>query len=54
MNSYFEKLNVYIQSKPPYYGEGESVLTLLYECYNASNLYDNEQIKEDFNGLYHL
>ena len=54
MNSYFEKLKAYIQSKPPNYGEGESVLTMLYECHNENNPYDNEQIKEDFNELYRL
>ena len=54
MNSYFEKLKAYIQSKPPNYGDGESVLTMLYECHNESNPYDNEQIKEDFNELYRL
>lgn len=52
MNSYFEKLKAYIQSKPPNHVDGESVLTMLYECYNESNPYDNEQIKEDFNELY--
>ena len=52
MNSYFEKLKAYIQSKPPNYGDGESVLTMLYECHNENNPYDNEQIKEDFNELY--
>lgn len=54
MNSYFEKLKAYIQSKPPNYGDGESVLTMLYECHNDSNPYDNEQIKADFNELYRL
>lgn len=54
MNSYFEKLKAYIQSKPPNYGDGESVLTMLYECHNESNPYDSEQIKEDFNELYRL
>lgn len=54
MNSYFEKLKVYIQSKPPNYGDGESELTMLYECHNENNPYDNEQIKEDFDELYRL
>ena len=54
MNSYFEKLKAYIQSKPPNYGDGESVLTMLYECHNENNPYDNEQIKEDFDELYRL
>ena len=54
MKSSFVKLKAYIQSKPPNYGDGESVLTMLYECHNKSNPYDNEQIKEDFNELYRL
>ena len=54
MNSYFEKLKAYIQSKPPNYGNGGSVLTMLYECHNESNPYDDEQIKADFNELYRL
>lgn len=54
MNSFFEKLKAYIQSKPSNYGDGESVLTMLYECHNENNPYDNEQIKEDFNELYRL
>ena len=54
MNSCFEELKAYIQSKPPNYGDGESVLTMLYECHNENNPYDNEQIKEDFNELYRL
>lgn len=54
MNSFFEKLKAYIQSKPPNFGDGESVLTMLYECHNENNPYDDEQIKEDFNELYRL
>ena len=38
--------------KPAAPGDGESVLTMLYECHNENNPYDNEQIKEDFNELY--
>ena len=54
MNSFFEKLKAYIQSNPPNFGDGESVLTMLYECHNENNPYDNEQIKADFNELYRL
>ena len=54
MNSYFQKLKAYIQSKPPNYGDGESVLTMLYECHNENKPYDDEQIKADFNELYSL
>ena len=54
MKSFFEKLKAYIEAHPPNYGDGESVLTMLYECHNENNPYDNEQIKEDFNELYRL
>lgn len=54
INSYFEKLKAYIDAHPPNYGDGESVLTMLYECHNESNPYDDEQIKADFNELYRL
>ena len=37
---------------PPNYGDADSVLGLLYECFNENNPYDNEQIREDFNELY--
>ena len=30
------------------------VLTMLYECHNENNPYDNEQIKADFTELYSL
>ena len=52
MNQFFEALKTHIQQHPPNYGDGESVLTMLYECHNENNPYDNEQIKEDFNELY--
>ena len=45
-------LQAYIEQHPPNYGDGESVLTMLYECHNENNPYDNKQIKKDFNELY--
>ena len=42
MKSYFEKLKAYIDAHPPNFGDGESVLTMLYECHNENNLYDDE------------
>lgn len=45
-------MKTYIAEQPPNFGDGESVLTMLYECYNENNPYDNEQIKADFNELY--
>ena len=52
MKSYNEAKKTYIQKHPPNFGDGESVLSMLYECYNENNPYDNEQIKKDFNELY--
>ena len=52
MNPYLEKLKAHIEANPPNFGDGESVLTMLYECYNENNPYDNEQIRADFNELY--
>ena len=54
MKNYFEKLKAYIAENPPNFGDGESVLTLLYEAYAESNKMDDGTIKEDFNELYRL
>ncbi len=54
MEKYFEKLRSYIAENPPDFGDGESVLTLLYEAYAESNKMDDGTIKEDFNELYRL
>lgn len=52
MNTFFETLKNHIEQYPPNYGDGESVLTMLYECHNENSPYDNEQIRADFNDLY--
>ena len=52
MNEYFERLRTHIADNPPDFGDGESVLTLLYEAYADSNKMDDGTIKEDFNKLY--
>ena len=52
MEKYFEKLRAYIAENPPDFGDGESVLGMLYECHNENSPYDNEQIRADFNDLY--
>ena len=52
MKNYIEALKAYITEHPPNYGDGESVLTMLYEYHNENNPYDNEHIKADFNELY--
>ena len=35
-------------------GDADTVLEMLYECYNENHPYDNEEIKADFNELYQL
>ena len=37
MKSYLEALKAYVEQNPPNVGDGESVLTMLYECYNENN-----------------
>ena len=54
MEKYFEKLKTYIAKNPPDFGDGKSVLTMLYEAYAESNKMDDGTIKEDFNELYRL
>ena len=54
MKTFFERLRTYIADNPPDFGDGESVLTLLYETYAESNKMDDGTIKEDFNELYRL
>ena len=45
-------LDRYIVDKPPNFGDGDSVLTLLYEAYNDANNMDNDAIKTGFRVLY--
>ena len=52
MKQYIEELKQHIAESPPDFGDANSVLGLLYECYNENHPYDNEEIKEDFNALY--
>ena len=52
MKTFFETLKAHIEAHPPSFGDGESVLTMLYECHNENSPYDNEQIRADFNELY--
>ncbi len=54
MNPYFEELKQWVVDNPPNFGNVDSILGLLYECFNKNNPYDNEQIKADINELYQL
>ena len=52
MKTYLETLKSHIKAHTPSFGDGDSILAMLYECHNENNPYDNEQIKEDFHELY--
>ena len=52
MKEFVEKLKQRVAENPPNYGDADSVLGLLYECFNENNPYDNDQIKVDFEELY--
>ena len=52
MKQYIEKLKQHIADSPLDFGDADSVLGLLYECYNENHPYDDERIKADFNALY--
>ncbi len=52
MKEFVEKLKQRVAENPPNYGDSNSVLGLMYECFNENNSYDNDQIKADFEELY--
>lgn len=54
MKNFYDVLNQYVSENKPNFGDGESVLTLLYEAYSECNRLDDAQIKTDFEELYHL
>lgn len=52
MNKIIELLKLHLAQHPPNFVDGDSVLTMLYECYNENNPFDTEQIVADFHALY--
>jgi hypothetical protein len=54
MKNFFNVLSQYVSENHPNFGDGESVLTMLYEAYSDCNRLDDAQIKDDFNELYSL
>ena len=54
MKNFYDVLKLYISENQPNFGDGESVLTMLYEAYSDCNRLDDTQIKDDFNELYRL
>ena len=53
IEKYIQTLRKHAQSNKPNWTDGETVLGLLYECYNENHAYDNDEIKADFNELYY-
>ena len=49
---YIQALKEYVLPQEPNVGDGESILTLLYEAYSEVNRMADDQIEEDFNALY--
>lgn len=54
MKEYIQALETYVASRKLNLGDGESVLSLLYEAYGDANRMDDDQIKADFGELYRL
>lgn len=54
MKNFYDVLKQYVSENHPNFGDGESVLTMLYEAYSDCNRLDDTQIKDDFNELYRL
>ena len=52
MRQIIEKLKDCIAQEPLDFGDGESVLTMLYEAYSECNRMDDAKIKADFSELY--
>ena len=52
LKTYLEAIKSHIESHPLNFGDADSVLTMLYECYSEINSHDNEQIQADFDELY--
>lgn len=52
MNPYIEKLKQWMANNPPNFGDADPVLGLLYECFDESNPYDNDEIRTDLNEFY--
>lgn len=52
MKEFLERLNQRVTDNPPIYGDSDSVLGFLYECFSEYNPHDNKQIKASFEELY--
>lgn len=53
IEKYIRTLSEYVMSHDPICSDGESILGMLYEFHSENCPYDNDEIKADFNELYH-
>ena len=54
MEEYFRAVEIFLASRKLNLGDGDSVLSLLYEAYGDVNRIDADQIKAEFGELYRL
>ncbi len=52
MVNFYNVLKQHVANHEPDFGDGTSVLTMLYEAYSECNRLDDDQIKADFEELY--
>ena len=54
MPDFYTILKSHIETDPPSFGDGDSVLSMLYEAFAEANPMDDGQLKQDFHELYEL
>ena len=54
MTDFYAILKSHIETHPPDFGDGDSVLTMLYEAFAEATPMDDGQLKQDFHELYEL
>ena len=52
MKNFYDVLSRYVSENQPNFGNGDSVLTMLYEAYSDCNQMEDAQIKAAFEELY--
>ena len=52
MKKFYDVLSRYVSENQPNFGNGDSVLTMLYEAYSDCNQMEDAQIKAAFEDLY--
>ena len=52
MDNFYDVLEQYISDYKPNFGDGVSVLTMLYEAYSEYNRLDDEMVTKSFEKLY--